>query len=314
MTDQQLTIENFNRCEPGIYSGIPGEAYHSLREACSNSRLTDFLESPELCRYRMDNPMKATDAMDFGSGTHTWLLEPEEMARQFVITTQCCATKKDGARCVNAGIYREDGEWFCGVRGHKPDEPEDVKEIVIKQEAFDAMQQIRDRVMLHPKAGKLIESAGENELSIIERHEPTNLLCKMRPDIARTAVGVFADLKTTVCAAKRPFERAIFERGYFRQAAMYTKLAQQAGLNVDHFVFIAVEKKPPYCVATYRILDDALEEGWREIERLLGEYKECNRSGVWPGYSDDITPIGLPEWAWYHLPRSAEPEWPEVAS
>lgn len=298
---------------PGIYEGVPGETYHAL-DACSNSRLTDMLDSPQMCRYRMDNPLDPTDAMDFGSGTHCWVLEPEEMERLFVISGQCEATKKgDGKRCDKQGKFRLNGEWFCGTKGHKPDYPDEMTETLIKSSDWLAMQQIRQAILAHPKAGPLIEAAGENELSILQEHGPTGLLCKMRPDISRMQVGTFADLKTCVSARKKEFEANLFRRGYHRQAGVYSHLARQAGLDVRRFVFIAVEKKPPYCVATYQLKADALAEGWREAQELMTQYRQCLDSDHWPGYSDEISDIGLPEWAWYHLPFASEPEWPGAA-
>jgi len=303
-----MSRDKFLAKVPGIYSGIEGEDYHSL-DACSNSRLTDLLDSPEMCKHRMSHPLQPTDAMDFGSGTHAWVLEPHSLEKYFIVSTQCCATKKSGDRCQNQGQHRLDGEWFCNIKAHKPEYPDEIRQTLIKQPDWDDMQRIRDKILLHPKAGPMIESAGENELSILQVHEPTGLLCKLRPDISRMPVQTFADLKTCVSARKDAFEANIFRRGYHRQAGVYTHLARQAGLDVQNFVFIAVEKKAPFCVATYRLKNDALAEGWREAEQLLATYRECQQSGIWPGYSDTISDISLPAWAWYHLPFSAEPDW-----
>jgi len=303
-----MSRDQFLAKQPGIYEGIEAEDYHAL-DACSNSRLSDLLDSPEMCHHRMSHPLEPTDAMDFGSGTHAWVLEPHCLEKYFIVSTQCCTTKKSGARCENQGIYRLDGEWFCGIKSHRPEHPDKLSQTLIKQPDWDAMQTIRDKILLHPSAGPLIEEAGENELSLLQNHEPTGLLCKMRTDISRMTEATFADLKTCQSARRDAFESTIFKRGYHRQGGVYTHLARQAGLDVRNFVFIAVEKTPPYCVATYRLKDDALAEGWREAQQLMEVYRGCLESGKWPGYSDDISDISIPAWAWYHLPFSAEPDW-----
>ena len=42
---------------------------------------------------------------------------------------------------------------------------------------------------------------------------------------------------------------------------------------------------------------DTVRQGYDTCRELLATYAECKRSGVWPCYSDNIEPIGLPAWA-----------------
>ena len=63
------------------------------------------------------------------------------------------------------------------------------------------------------------------------------------------------------------------------------------------FIFIALEKDPPYAVAVYEATKDMLETAQRQIGPLLDMYAECLRTDCWPGYKDEVQQIQLPRWA-----------------
>ena len=68
------------------------------------------------------------------------------------------------------------------------------------------------------------------------------------------------------------------------------------GRNVKAFVFIAVEKKPPYAVGVY-VLDSASREIGRAMyQHDLKVYAECLANDNWPGYGDKIQTINMPTW------------------
>src|SRR5690606_17176707 len=83
--------------------------------------------------------------------------------------------------------------------------------------------------------------------------------------------------------------------GYYLQAALYTKGANLLGVDIDHFIFVAVEENPP-AVAVYRITDEALMAGEHELYELMKVYKECRETGRWPGYPEEIQDISVPYW------------------
>ena len=41
----------------------------------------------------------------------------------------------------------------------------------------------------------------------------------------------------------------------------------------------------------------SLQEGERLAMKAFDRWKECHKSGVWPGYSDGFSVIDLPKWA-----------------
>lgn len=295
-------IELFQSGEPGIYPGIPSSIYHGL-DAVSNSRLKPLAKSALHCRHAMLAGVTETDALKFGSGAHAWCLEPETLERDFVVAQQCAAiVKSTGKVCTNGGKHLDGDEWFCGTHGkHLSDETNPEGVTIIPQSQWDEMAAIRDSIHSHPAARAIMEADGDNELSILATHPLTQLACKLRLDIWRPGFSTIADIKTCQDASEAGFKQSLFQFGYFRQAGMYLRLAQMAGLSAEHFVFIAVEKKAPHAVAVYRLQDDVIEAGWGDAERLMHEYASCQTSGNWPGYSNDVADISLNDWDWKKL-------------
>lgn len=80
------------------------------------------------------------------------------------------------------------------------------------------------------------------------------------------------------------------------------------GVNIQHFIIIAIETEPPYAFRFVRLLDDIIDLGNKEIDGLLSTYRECLASDRWPGYSDEIDDIGIPEWAKKEIGTGEEDE------
>jgi hypothetical protein len=286
---------------PGVYPGVPMIEYHRWPGA-SNSRLSKIRQSPAHLKAYLDEP---TDAAHFaiGRATHSAILEPDDFGASYVMPEQCGATKKgDGLRCANAGVSLINGEWFCGVHAKGVGAP-DTSKIVLPPADYSAIQKMRDSVMAHPKASRLLSGKGEVELSATWNDAGTGVLCKARLDRYSPAIagGAIVDIKTTRDASPRAFESAIYNFGYHRQAAMYLAAARATGLNAEHFVVVAVEKEPPYAVAVYRITEGAIMAGEEQLKPLLALYAKCVETDTWPGYSENIEDIAIPAYAWNQI-------------
>lgn len=63
-----------------------------------------------------------------------------------------------------------------------------------------------------------------------------------------------------------------------------------------HFIFIAVEKKPPYAVGVYKLDEESVDLGRAQYRTDLRVYAECKANDNWPGYGDKIQTISVPGW------------------
>lgn len=261
--------------EPGIHADVPMDEYHRWPGA-SKSRLWLMRErSPAHVRWAMDHPPESTPAQAYGTAAHMAILEPSRFAEVYERLPDGDGRTK-AVKDARAAI-EEDGR------------------IPLKPDDFDAIMAMRDVVLDHPKARRLLE--GDAERSLVWTDPDTGVLCKGRADLLSDRGPVIVDYKTTRDASPEAFERAIYIYGYYVQGAMYLDGASALGDSRDHFVIIAQEKGPPFCVGVYDLRPDALLKGADEYGSLLRQWARCVESGEWPGYGDRVVPIGIPEWA-----------------
>ncbi len=283
---------------PGVYPDTPMELYHRW-EAASNSRLSQLLRSPAHLEAYLDEPQKDTLALKLGRAIHTAILEPDSFDSNFVIAGTCEETKKDGNRCTNDGkVFDAKKGWLCGVHGKNAIALDD-RRLVLTADHYATCKGARDSVhTTYRAASRLLRGDGRVELSAVWNHG--DVRCKGRFDRHSPGIagGAIVDLKTTMNASKREFERSIFTHGYFRQGAFYLRGAQALGIPAEHFVIIAVEKEPPYAVGVYRLTEGAIDAGEQQLVALLQRYAECMSAGTFPGYPDRVEDIALPDWGW----------------
>lgn len=168
---------------------------------------------------------------------------------------------------------------------------------ILNPEQWKTIHAMRDALMAHPAANALLTGVpGEAEKSVYWIDATTGVLCRCRPDWWRDD-NLIVDLKTTEDASPEGFARSIAKFRYDVQDAFYTDGVQQAtGKRPKAFVFIAVEKKPPYGVGVYVLDAETKDLGRAQYQHDLRVYAECVRTGVWPGYGDKIQTISLPAW------------------
>lgn len=277
---------------PGVYTDWTMDRYQAF-PAASSHRLHALKRSAAHCWYAMNSPDEPTPALVLGSLVNAMLLEPDTVDEKYAVAERCCATTGKGTRCSNPGKYREGGGvWFCGV--HANGDGDGVQ--VVSQEQHGLAGSCVLAIRSHPAALALLDQRTDTELSLVWKDEETGVLCKGRPD-ALIRPNILLDLKTCRDASRRAFERAMFEYGYYTQAAWYRCGLKARGLDVTDAALICVETEAPHAVAVYQFQDDVMDRGERECRRLLRKYAQCIERGEWPSYSLDVELIGLPKWA-----------------
>lgn len=255
------------------------EEYHS-GEGVSKSDLDLIHSCPEKYRYKQDHPgQDQTPALLFGSAVHKLILEPNTFNKEYAVFADYDKRTKNGKEMYKKFLDRLNGR----------------KEIT--ESDLMVMQTMRDVVMSHPKARMLL-TGGKTETSYYWIDPRTGTLCKCRPD--KVNRGYIIDLKTTSDASPEGFEKSMMKYRYHVQAAWYLRGYEAAtGIKPEGFIFIAVEKNPPYSVAVYLCDDLSIEIGAREADEDLDVFVKCSEIGKWHGYGgekDLILPIGLPDY------------------
>lgn len=296
---------------PGIYTNTPSGLYHSW-EAASASRLKLLSgRSPAHMRQDIDSPPEPTPSKILGNAIHTLVLEPSAFFDRFVVAGQCTAPKSKGSteRCPHGGKVIREGEWLCGTHDSEKGRPWITSLCVLSTFQYEAARGARDAVFSHPKARALLESPGMTEVSGVWQDLETGVLCKGRPDHLAPEYRkgpTIVDLKSTDNASPLAFMASVFKFGYHLQAGHYDDGFSQLMQPWEHVALIAVEKKKPFGCVVYRVLDDVVKAGKDQLRNLLARYAQCERTGTWPGYPQDVLDVGLPGYAWNQLYESEE--------
>lgn len=288
----------------GIYN-ISNEEYHSLNPitAISRSQIMTFKKSPLHFWHQYINPHyvkpKPTHSMIFGSALHCYILEEILFKRQFSIKqNREPLPKQPLLKEVGRKAYDEARLEIDNIK-KKYDQLDCLFEInsknktIISFEDYEKILMITDQMRKRENEKGLL-FGGINEKSIFWIDQESGIICKARPDIFHENMVV--DLKTTADASFNSCRNSIYKYGYHIQAAMILDGIKQAtGKELDTFVFVFVEKEPPYASGVYILDADSIELGRSDYKRQLLKLKECFNKNEWPSYENSI--INLPGYA-----------------
>jgi hypothetical protein len=251
----------------------------------SQSMLKLFARSPAHLRYAIEHPEPDTPDQKIGTIAHVAVFEPDRLET-------CCYVKPANYQHHKTAEWRkwngnatECRDWIAA----RQDRP------IISQDAYTDVLGLRNAVFRHPAAALALKNAGKAEQSLFVEDPETGLQLKCRADFLVGNSDV--DLKTCVDASPAGFAKAVANYGYDIQAAMTLDICALLGLGIEHFIFIAAEKEPPYAVGVYELDSRAIEIGRNKYRRLLNRYLECVTTDKWPAYSANIEYLSLPAWA-----------------
>ncbi len=246
--------------------------------AASNSLLRELDRSPAHLIHAINHPPEPTPAMRLGTAFHVATLEADKFDKYWGRGSELKGTTKEG-RAAKKELSMQ----------FSPDK-------ILKPADYDTVCSMRDSVMRHSIAGKLLEGV-ETEVAAIWTDEATGISCKAKIDGLPGDDDCLIDLKSTLDASPLAFSKAIANFSYHRQAAHYLSPFETR----DRFIIIACEKKPPFAVAVYEVSSAALSQGRYEVRDLLERWADCieafGHDGEWPAYDEVVYQLDLPVWA-----------------
>jgi hypothetical protein len=257
----------------GILS-LPEKQYREA-EGISKS-LLDWIAPPRTPAHfkaKLDGliPDEQTPAMRLGSMIHRAILEWDTL--DYVV-------KPDGMNFAT----KEGKEWKAAQ-----DKP------IITQDEADTITGMRESVWSHPAVKRVLANA-KTECSLFANGED-GVLRKARIDALPEGGNVIVDIKSCQSADADMMAKSVVSYRYDVQAAYYLDLCALLGLDKSEFLFVCVEKQPPYAVAVYALDQQAIEWGRKQYQRDLAAVKHCMAEDHWPSFTQDITTLALPAWA-----------------
>ena len=257
------------------------EKEYRAHPAISRSELFNISESPEKFKYYREHPEELTPALVFGQLFHSMALTPCETWKQFAIVPDIDRRTKAGKE-----VYAQFQE-------------ENEGKILVTYDMAKQAEEMCCALNSHDFAKKLLD--GEREKEFFWTDELTGEACKCRVDVINKIgdTNVIVDVKSTDCAETDAFMRSAIKYGYDFQAAMYTE-GVKANTKKDYmFVFIAIEKKPPYSINVLQADKLFLLRGYDLFREYIGTYHYCRESNNWYGYLGKhnlINVLGLPSY------------------
>lgn len=277
------------------YRDISIDAYHA-GPGVSRSQLHKLIDEescPAKFRFEQDQPQEQRSAFDIGNAGECLFLEPQNFESRWVTepalyggpTTKLAAhgeplnkRKKDHKEWLD--------EWTASL-------PAGVS--IISQDDYAMARACADALHADPFIRRVLGSEPLVGVSHYATDPETGLLIKARTDAEN---DYLIDVKTARKASPKAFRKSAELFGYGMQAAHYLDVVEQTrGERPAGFVFVVVEKEPPFLTALYFAEPDMIALGRQDCRRALDLYHECVSTGVWPGYSAaGVQPLHLSPW------------------
>lgn len=257
--------------KPGFYNRqeLSSDDYHA-GSGISVTGLKLLGRSP--AHYRAGFKSQST-ALVIGTALHAAALEPEDFDEEFVVA-EGFDSRRD--------------------KGYKRWSEQQDRHIILPKEMEDVTGM--KNALQHNRDASMLLSGAAFETSCFANDPETGELCRCRFD-AFTQNGYIVDLKTTTDARPQAVARKIADLGYYIQQAFYTDVPFWAtGQKPLGFVFVFVEKEPPYAVCCYELDGADVARGRAAYRKLLNRYHECKSSENWPAYGSGIQKVELPAW------------------
>jgi len=260
-----------------VYRAMPG-----LNKSSIELLLRCPLEYKLAQEGECDEP---TPAMQFGTLVHSMILEPDHFAADFHVMKHDLRTqagKKEKAQALEEG------------------------KAIVSQADYEKAKTMKTMVSVHPAASWLLGLAKTTEVSMfweLPTEDGRVRQCKGRADAIAHIPGageILIDLKThSGAVSPQELERTVHRFGYHRQAAWYSDGYERiVGRPPLGFYFIFVSTTAPYLVTACKMDEEAQAIGWGDCLKAEKILHECETSGQWPSYSDQLIEIGLPAWAY----------------
>jgi len=253
----------------GIYHNLPFAEYLDSEQINASDLKLINSRTPAHYLASLSKPKEENQAMKIGSAIHCAVLEPDFFdERHIILPDGVDGRTKEGKTIIS--------------------EAKQSGKVILSKSDYDLCHAVSASVMSHKDLNHSLKS-GDSELSVFTNDR------KCRLD--NYNFGYIFDLKTCNDASPNGFSRQIYNFGYHIQAAWYLDTCKMAGLATDGFIFIAVEKEPPYAIGLYELGTDSLEAGRSAYQSALDKLERAKSTGEWPGYSEYLQTIELPYWA-----------------
>lgn len=284
----------------GVVYDMPAAQYHAI-PAMSNSALSALKRSPRhywAAYLNPDRPDRVETAPMFtGTLAHCAMLEADAMAARYIVVPEDAPRRPTAAQW---GAKKPSDDSRAAMSWWTDFNQRAAGRAVVAAEQYEATRQQIAAVRAVPELAAVLAS-GASEVSFFWIDPETGVHCKARADhVHRLADGrvILLDLKTSSDVSPEQFARSVWNFGYHRQDAWYSRGYELAsGCAVAAFMFGAVSSDYPHIAVPYLLDDAAKALGAEQCRDLLATYAQCKAADYWPAYGSGVQLLSLPAWA-----------------
>ena len=277
----------------GVHLNVPAATYHERTMGLVSSSSISQLGPRTPAHYHRwvtaSEPDEETPALTFGRAWHCATLEPEVFGKSYAVQPDfgdCRANPKTGTTKEEGAKNKAARDaWRMQHAGRE----------FLAHDDYQTIVGMAATVRSHPLASKMLHG-GVAEATVLWTDPETQLRCRVRPDYWVKQRGLVVDIKSTMDASEYGFTKSVFQYGYHRQHALYRTGLAAIGAPARHFVFVVVEKFPPYAVATYTLDEEAVAIALDELRSSMRLLRDCMQLNMWPGYPVAIRQLKTPQW------------------
>lgn len=254
-----------------ITNQIDKSEYDNL-DAINYSGLKQFMVSPAHYFHWKHNKVESDNqAFAIGNAVHCLALEPSEFTSKFVVAPEVDRRTTEGKRIWSEFLAQSEGKQV-------------IKEDDYRQSLAIAKSVIENPVFqTYATEGAIVEAGLHTELHGNE--------FKCRIDLYDHTLNTIVDIKTyTGNVTTSNITSEIFKRGYDIQSYCYREAVKNVVGKLPNFVFIFVEKEPPYAVNTCVIGETNHASTGEYVEKSLTRFANCKATQIWPSYANSTTP------------------------
>lgn len=250
--------------------------------AHAQSHVKHILKSPAHYQAAKQRKFSPTLTMQIGSALHCLLLEgQEQFEKDYILKPEGISLSTTKGKEWKASIGKKTilsqtdqyASWDA-VHG--------MAESLKRLEWFNAS---------HPEYRKY------NELSLY--WDADGLSCKCRLDrlILESNRALILDLKTTDSVESSSFlKKVIGDMNYLFQSSWYTEGTEAVFDLPATFVFVGVERTPPYEVKIFEVDSDAIIEGREQTKTARKLLVRCLKEKAWGAPEIKSEVLSLPPW------------------
>lgn len=219
--------------------------------------------------------------LKFGTAVHAIVLEPHLFHETYRKSLPFNARKKAGR------AYRDEFAAKCLSDG----------KIAIHPDEHAACLAIAKRVREHPVASGFL-TGGKAEQSYFVLDKELGVVRKCRPDYLLDSGFAMTDLKTCRSASPRTFYYDGKAKGYHLAVPWYLDILDELyGEPPKHFVWVAVEKKPPYAIGIFFAKPEQIAVDRETVRGHFAKLVQCHKTGHWPDWGEsEVLPFEPPRW------------------